>query len=522
MSDTDKTENNLHSELERLKAENELLRRENALLKEKVDLLIRRIFGVKREKLDAAQLELLLEQAQAGTSLGKAEASVEAEAAPIVELLKARRRDKHQREARERWPEELPVIEEILEPEEVKANPEEFRCIGEEVSEQLDYQPAKFFRRQIIRRKFVSRREPELAPVIAPAPESLQQRCIAAPGLLAQIIVSKYCDHLPLYRQEQIYWNRHQIWLPRASQARWMGLAADWLNPIYQEIKSGIMAGGYVQVDETPIKYLEPGNGKTAQGYLWVASQPAGDVLFEWHTTRATRCLEKLIPIDFDGTLQCDGYSSYDRFAGNRAREGKTLILAGCWAHVRRGFFEALDQAPQEAGWVLLQIGHLYTVERELRHQRAGPRLREARRSSQSRLVYARIGRVLELWQKTRRILPQSSLGQAISYALGQWESLAVYLQDGTIEIDNNLVENAIRPTALGKKNWLFFGDAQAGQRSAVLYTIIESCRRRGVEAYAYLRDVLTRLPTMTNWQIKDITPQAWAKSRKAARLKAV
>ena len=281
MSDTDKTENNLHSELERLKAENELLRRENALLKEKVDLLIRRIFGVKSEKLDAAQLELLLEQAQAGTSLGKAEASVEAEAAPIVELLKARCRDKHQREARERWPEELPVIEEILEPEEVKANPEEFRCIGEEVSEQLDYQPAKFFRRQIIRRKFVSRREPELAPVIAPAPESLQQRCIAAPGLLAQIIVSKYCDHLPLYRQEQIYWNRHQIWLPRASQARWMGLAADWLNPIYQEIKSGIMAGGYVQVDETPIKYLEPGNGKTAQGYLWVASQPAGDVLFE-------------------------------------------------------------------------------------------------------------------------------------------------------------------------------------------------------------------------------------------------
>ena len=135
------------------------------------------------------------------------------------------------------------------------------------------------------------------------------------------------------------------------------------------------MAGGYVQVDETPIKYLEPGKGKTAQGYLWVASQPGGDVLFEWHTSRATRCLERLIPIDFDGILQCDGYSSYDRFAGNRAREGKALILAGCWAHVRRGFFEALDQAPKEAGWVLLQIGHLYNVERELRHQRAGPRV---------------------------------------------------------------------------------------------------------------------------------------------------
>ena len=128
---------------------------------------------------------------------------------------------------------------------------------------------------------------------------------------------------------------------------------------------------------------------------------------------------------------------------------------------------------------------------------------------------------MLALWQKNRRILPQNSLGKAISYALGQWESLAIYLQDGTIEIDNNLVENAIRPTALGKKNWLFFGDAQAGHRSAVLYPIIESCRRRGVEPYTYLCDVLTRLPTMTNWQIKDITPQAWAKSRNAARLKA-
>src|SRR6202047_3676184 len=487
------------------------------LLKEKIDLLIRRLFGSKSEKLDAAQLELLLKEDE----LGKADASAEkAEASPNVGALKpvAKGPGKHQR--RERWPKDLAVEKEVIEPAEVRENPEAFRCIGEEVTEMLDYQPARFFRRQIIRRKFVRREQSELAPVIAPLPESLQQRCIAAPGLLAQVIVSKYCDHLPLFRQEQIYWDRHQVWLPRQSMARWVQLAADWLNPIYQEIKSGIMAGGYVQVDETPIKYLEPGNGKTAQGYLWVASQPAGDVLFEWHTTRATRCLEKLIPIDFDGTLQCDGYSSYDRFAGNRAREGKTLILAGCWAHVRRGFFEALDQAPQEAGWVLLQIGHLYTVERELRHQRAGPRLREARRSSQSRLVYARVGRAVEGWRATRRILPQSSLGQAISYALGQWESLAVYLQDGTIEIDNNLVENAIRPTALGKKNWLFFGDAQAGQRSAVLYTIIESCRRRGVEAYAYLRDVLTRLPTMTNWQIKDITPQAWAKSRKAARLK--
>jgi transposase len=176
---------------------------------------------------------------------------------------------------------------------------------------------------------------------------------------------------------------------------------------------------------------------------------------------------------------------------------------------VRRSFFEALEQAPQQAGWVLLQIGHLYTIERGLRQTRAGPRLREATRASQSRMIYARLHRALTAWQSRGHILPQSGLGKAISYTLGQWASLAVYLQDGTIEIDNNLVENAIRPTAVGKKNWLFFGDAEAGQRGAILYTLVESCRRRGVEAYAYLRDVLSRLPQLTNWQIKDITPKA-------------
>ena len=197
------------------------------------------------------------------------------------------------------------------------------------------------------------------------------------------------------------------------------------------------------------------------------------------------------------------------------------MILAGCWAHARRGFFEAKESAPKEAGWILVQIRHLYQIEEELRQQRAGVALRDAFRSSQSRPIVQRIHGALERWQKAGRFLPQSSMGQAISYALGQWQSLEIYLQDAQIEIDNNLVENAIRPTALGKKNWLFFGDANAGERSAIIYSIIESCRRNGVEAYTYLCDVLTRLPSMTNWQIKDITPKAWAKSRKGLTPKA-
>ncbi|HEY0793510.1 MAG TPA: transposase [Chthoniobacterales bacterium] len=272
----------LRVENHQLKAQNELLQRENALQKEKINLLIRRLFGVKSEQLNPAQLELLL--SQAGTPSGKGVASAEAEAAPLLEAVKGTaHKERDKRPHRERWPEDLPVLEELLEPEEVKTRPEAFRCIGREVSETLDYEPARFFRR----------------------------------------------------------------------------------------------------------------------------------------------------------------------------------------------------------------------------------------------MIYERLQRVLTAWQLRGRVLPQSSLGQAIRYALGQWSSLAVYLHDGTIEIDNNLVENAIRPTAVGKKNWLFVGEAEAGPRSAVLYTIIENCRRRDVEPYTYLRDVLTRLPQMTNWQIKDITPKAWAKAKTATTRRA-
>jgi hypothetical protein len=160
------------------------------------------------------------------------------------------------------------------------------------------------------------------------------------------------------------------------------------------------------------------------------------------------------------------------------------------------------------------QIQHLYRIEAQLREHRAGPRLRQALRASQSCPIVERIERALIRLKASGRHLPQSLLGQAIDYALGQWPTLEVYLANGRVELDNNLVENAIRPTAIGKKNWLFIGDAEAGQRSAIIYTVIESCRRRGLDPYAYLREVLTRLPHMTNWQIPEVTPQAWAKTR--------
>jgi transposase len=498
-----------------LQAREEELRRANAkiaLLQQKIDILVRRIFGTRSEKVDPKQLELLLQLQKEAQELGKAGASLEAEAIPC--------RDRSRRGSRKqaRWPSDLPVVEEIIDPDQVKACPQSWRYIGKEVSEQLDYQPAHFLCRRLIRRKYVPRFDQDGAPVIAPLPESLQERCIAAPGLLAQILISKYCDHLPLYRQEQIYRTRHDICLPRQSMARWIGLAAEWLRPIYQQIRTGVMAGGYVQVDETPIKYLDPGHGRTRQGYLWTSSKPGGDVFFDWQTSRAAACLDKIIPVDFSGTIQCDGYSAYRTFA--QSRQGG-ITIAGCWAHARRKFHEAMEQAPRQAGWIMRQIQHLYRVEAGLREQDAGPKLRAVTRLHQSHPVHQRIHRALVRLKVSNHYLPQSLMGQAIDYALSQWPMLSVYLGDGRIEIDNNLVENAIRPTAIGKKNWLFIGDAQAGERSAILYTLIESCRRRGIDPHAYLRDVLTRLPKMTNWQIKEVTPEAWAKSRQQPVLKA-
>ena len=180
---------------------------------------------------------------------------------------------------------------------------------------------------------------------------------------------------------------------------------------------------------------------------------------------------------------------------------------------MRRKFHEALEPSPKTAGWILRQIQHLYRVEARLRQHKAGPELRAAVRASESKPIVERLERALVRLKSSGRHLPQSLLGSAIDYALGQWPTLDVYLEDGRIEIDNNLVENAIRPTALGKKNWLFMGDADAGERGAILYTVIESCRRRGIDPYGYLKDALTRLPKMTNHQVPEITPSAWAKA---------
>ena len=246
-----------------LQQRNEHLERENTLLRQKIDALIRRLFGSQSEQLDPAQLQMLLQGVE-----NKPTPEPEAPAEPALETEPASPRPPTKHERTARLPEGLPVVEEVLDPEPVRACPAAWRCIGQEVSEQLDYEPARFLRRRLIRRKFVRRGEADAIPIIAPLPPCLQERGLPTAGLLAQVLIAKYCDHLPLYRQEAIYRQRHGVHLPRQTLARWVGLAADWLRPIYDAVRTGVLAGGYVQVDETPIAYLEPGHGSTRQGYL--------------------------------------------------------------------------------------------------------------------------------------------------------------------------------------------------------------------------------------------------------------
>lgn len=502
----------LQTEVLRLQRELKALRMENELLRQKLDKMARRLFGRKSEELSPDQLQLLFQELLTpGPAEGK-ELGPEAIETPPPRPAKAPARQNKERSPR--LPEHLPVVEEIIVPEPVKACPEAWRQIGEEVTERLDFEPARFLCRRTVRPKYVRRGDHDSAPIVAALPPCILERSIATPALVAQILVAKYCDHLPLYRQQAIYRTRHGVELSRQTMAEWIGVAAEWLRLIYEGITREVTSGSYLQVDETPIRFLAPGEGKTKLGYFWACNRPGTGVVFHWHTSRAAACLETIIPVSFTGTIQCDGYTAYDAFQRSR---GAAIELAGCWAHLRRGFVEALPHAPREAGLVLHLLQSLYRTEAKLRQTRAGPKLRALTRNLESRPIVQRLQAILSHWRRRRLFLPKSLLGRAITYALNQWPSLELYLEKGEIEIDTNLVENAIRPTAVGKKNWLFIGEAAAGHRSALIFTIVASCRQHGIDPFEYLRSVLGKLPSATTSDIAALTPAAWARQRAIA-----
>ncbi len=485
---------------------------EIVVLKQTIDALCRRIFGTSSEKLDPAQLELML-----GADLAKkAPAADPADPGPAAEIPTHKKASKKPRATR--IPEHLPVTEQILEPAEVFADPTQWRRIGEETREQLHFKRGEFSRIRTVRPKYVKIGEPLTKPVIAPLPPGLLERCIATPALIAEVVDNRFTCHLPYYRQSEMF-ARLGVHLHRKTLCDWTLLASDWLSIIYREIQYEHWRALYRQIDETPIDYLEPGSGKARTGYLWTSNIPGGSVLYHWRKSRDQGGITELSGESSDTTarvIQSDGYSAYPSWAKNKPH----ITLMGCHAHVRRKFFEAKDQSPRLVGWILRQLAHLYHIEKQLRETKAGPALREAIRASQSSPIHQRLKKLFDKLAQRRSILPKTQLGKAIRYALNQWSHLKTYLRDGRVEIDNNLVENAIRPTKLGAKNWLFIGNEASGQKSAILYTIVENCRRRGIVPRDYLEDVLTRLPAMKASEAAHLTPEKWQQTRSGKRVR--
>lgn len=490
------------------------------LLTQKVDALVKKVFGSSSEKLDLDQL-LLFESPKKPEGDGPALAD---EPSPKAKRSQVKRTS---REAT--LPDDLAVEEIVLIPEEVKASPFDYRQVGEEVSTKLDYQPAQFRKLVTRRPKFIKRLHSidEDAFCIAALPPCLKERSLLTPSLAAEIATNRFCDHQPYYRQEQHFLMRHGVHLPRNTMSQWMSdLAADYLVGIYRAMHQELLDQHYLQVDETPIDYLEPGRGSTVQGYLWTLSHPdihaedgRGDIFYQWHASRGTSCLESLLQSgdqSFAGILQCDGYQAYETF---RAKS-QSIELIACWAHVRRKFYEAREQKPKLTGWILGQIAHLYRIEQELRSSRAGPAERERIRFWQSLPIYRRLGKALWIIRTKRNVLPKSNLGKAIDYALGQWPKLERCFMNGQLEIDNNLIENGIRPTKLGAKNWLFMGSETAGQTNAIWFTLIESCRRRKLDPWKYLVWIFEELPKVkvSKSTFASYTPQAYANQLRAKR----
>ena len=488
----------LMKRLSSLEEENAELQDENAELRAQLEWFKRNLIGTgKSEKLDALQ-----------TRLGLDDTSTEAPE-PKKQTITYERRKSSKRELPAERFANLPVKEtvEIL-PDEVRANPDLYERIGiAEETFEVRITPPSLWKRKLVRPKFRHKLDRSLPPLLAAAPPRVIEGGYASAQLIAYIALNKYLYHLPLYRQEKMsaHWGAQ---LSRKSMADWIASVADWFNPIYGLMHRNLLEGGYVQADETPVRFNEPDQkkGKTTQGYLCVIGKPGSDVVFDWQLSRAHKRVTKLLT-GFKGLLQSDGYEAYESLAKN----DDAITRTACWAHVRRKFVEAAKEYPQ-IQLLLSQISALYQWERKWRG-----RLSADGRSKLRKLCFASHLRIIRKTAErlAARCRPKSKSGKACQYLFGQWDALLVQLEHGESEIDNNLIENAIRPSAVGKKNFLFIGSPEAGQRSAIIYSIVVSCERHGINPLAYMTDVLEKLPSMSNQDdLSPLLPSNWKEPR--------
>ncbi|MFO7639811.1 MAG: IS66 family transposase [Candidatus Competibacteraceae bacterium] len=484
-----------------LRAEVERLRVENQLLRDKISDLIRRLYDKKSETIDPAQLALPFDPGAAGP----AEAAATAGQGPAAGTAPAGRRSPN----KPRDLSHLEVRETVIVHDEVLANPDAYREIQRIVTDRFDYQPPAVFIERTVRVVHVAIGRPDAVPLKPPAPRSLELSATAR--MVAYSTASKYCHHRPHFRTEGILRDRHGVEIPRHTLCHWDKVVADTLEPLYKLIHRELLRSGYLQADETPVRFQKPGNGKCATGYLWVIHAPRngirGDILYQWHPSRKASCLDDLLG-DFAGFLQTDAYAAYDSWADGK-KPG--ILRLSCWAHARRKFHEAFKLGQALAAGPLAAIQGLYRIEADLRRRQASPGERARVRQEQAAPLLQTLKADLLALRQRPEVLPKSPLGKAIDYTLALWGRLTVYLDHGQLEIDSNWIENGIRPTAVGKKAWLFMGGETTGQRAAIIYTLVECAKRHGHNPEAYLADVLQRLPAMTNQDdLGALLPSRW------------
>jgi len=373
--------------------------------------------------------------------------------------------------------------------------------IGEEITEQLDVTPAEFFVRRFVRPKYALAEGEGV--IIGKLPSQPIDKCMAGPGLLAQIIIDKYVDHLPLYRQEQRF-SRVGITLAPSTLCNWKSSVCSLITPLYDAMAKEVLQTNYLHVDETTIKVLDQDKkGTTHRGYFWVYHNSHKKiVIFDYRKGRGSEGPSEILKA-FKGHLQTDGYEVYVDF-GQR----EEIILLHCMAHARRKFSEALQNDKVRSQYVLQYMQQLYAIEDHARDNKLSFHEIHQLRQQKAVPILEHMGK----WMKEAyvQVTPKSSIGKALAYSIERWEALSLYTTNGMLHIDNNPVENSIRPVAIGRKNYLFAGSHEAAQESAMIYSLLGTCKMHKINPWEWLKDVLTRLPDHPINQIKDLLPHNW------------
>ena len=468
------------------------LTQERDHLKSQVEMLKRMQFGQKRERFEGDPNQTFLPfQAEP--------VEVEQQQEEIKQKIEyVRKRPNHK--GRAKLPAHLPVKEIEIHPEGDLA---QMICIGKEITEELECEPAKFYIKRYIRYKYAAK--DKSAVVIAELPERVIDKGIPGSSLLAMILTGKYQDHLPLYRQKQIF-ARENIQIASSTIEGWTKQALEKLEPLYEQLVFDTKAQGYLQVDETPIKVLDSDKkGAAHSGYYWVYHAPEkGTVLFDYSPTRGGIAAVPML-WNFKGYLQTDGYAVYEKYG-----KKKEVTHLACWAHARREFEKALDNDKVRAEKALLMIQKLYAVERKAKQENLSAEQIKEIRLSESLPIINELGKWI--FEEIKNTLPKSQIGKAMAYAYARWDALSAYLNDGNLLIDNNLVENAIRPVALGRKNYLFAGSHEAAQRAAMIYSFFAICKKHEVNPFEWLKHTLENIMSINHKNLKELYPQNFKK----------